>query len=66
MNELFTLLASDDIAELESAFWLSVFEELPDGMFQIISEQPSDTIISILKQYGKVYSVIGNDGIVLN
>jgi hypothetical protein len=66
MNELFTLLTSNNIAEIESAYWLSVFEELPDSMFQYSDDKPSEGIINQLKQYARAYSVIGNEGIVLN
>jgi len=66
MNELFTLLNSRNAGELEATFWLSVFDELPDAMFRDFGEKPSAKIVEILKQYARAYTVMGNDGIVLN
>ena len=66
MNELFTLLNSKNSAESEATYWLNVFDELPDSMFQKIENKPSALVIETVKQYGKVYTVVGKEGVVLN
>jgi len=66
MNELFTLLNSNNAAESEVTFWLSVFDEIPDSMFQNKDLKPSLFVTEIVKQYGKVYTVVGKEGVVLN
>jgi putative heme iron utilization protein len=66
MNELFTLLNSKNSAESEATYWLDVFDELPDSMFQKIGNRPSALVIETVKQYGKVYAVVGKEGVVLN
>ncbi len=66
MNELFTLLNSKDSAETEATFWLNVFDELPDSMFQKIENRPSALVTEAVKQYGKVYTVVGTKGVILN
>jgi len=66
MNELFTLLNSQSDAEMEAAFWLGVFEEIPDELFQQADSQPSRSIISALKHYARSYVSYGEKGIVLN
>jgi putative heme iron utilization protein len=66
MNELFTLLNSKNSAESEATYWLNVFDELPDSMFQNSDIQPSLSVTETVKQYGKVYTVVGKVGIVLN
>jgi len=66
MNELFTLLNSQSDEEMEAGFWLRVFEEIPDDMFQRFTDQPSQGIISALKHYARSYVLYGNEGIVLN
>lgn len=66
MNELFTLLNSKNSAESEATYWLNIFDELPDSIFQKIDVKPSARVIENVKQYGRVYSVVGDEGIVLN
>ncbi len=66
MNELFTLLNSKNASESEATFWLGVFDELPDSMFQKLDSKPSLSVIKTLKQYARVYTVIGNEGAILN
>jgi putative heme iron utilization protein len=66
MNELFTLLNSKNSAESEATYWLNVFDELPDSMFQKIENRPSTLVTETVKQYGKVYAVVGKEGVVLN
>lgn len=66
MNELFTLLNSKNVAESEATYWLSVFDELPDSMFQKIENKPSPLVTETVKQYARAYTVVGSEGIVLN
>ncbi len=66
MNELFTLLNSKISAESEATYWLNVFDELPDSMFPKIDNKPSVLVTEFVKQYGRVYAVVGKEGIVLN
>jgi len=66
MNELFTLLNTKNFAEFEVTCWLKAFEELPDSMFHEIDIEPSELVTETVKQYGKVYTVVGSEGIVLN
>ncbi len=66
MNELFTLMNSKNIAESEATYWLSVFDELPDSMFQKIENKPSPLVTETVKQYARAYTVVGSEGIVLN
>ncbi len=66
MKELFTLLNSKSDAEFEASYWLSVFEEIPDSVFTNADDQPSQGIISALKQYARAYMICGDEGIILN
>ncbi len=66
MNELFTLLNSKNSAESEATYWLNVFDELPDSMFQKKENRPSAFVTEAVKQYGKVYTVVGTKGVILN
>jgi len=66
MKELFTLLNSKSDAEFEASYWLRIFEEIPDSAFQNAGDQPSQSVISALKQYARAYMACGDEGVVLN
>ena len=66
MKELFTLLNSKGDAELEASYWLSVFEDIPDSVFADDDVQPSQCVISALKQYARAFMIYGDEGIILN
>ena len=66
MKELFTLLNSKSDVEFDASYWLHVFEEIPDSAFQNGEYQPSQSVISALKQYARAYVACGDEGVVLN
>ena len=66
MKELFTLLNPKNDVEFEASYWLSVFEEIPDSMFTDAAEQPSQGVISALKQYARAYMAYGDEDVILN